>query len=239
MINKLLLFVIALVYCAFAFSQDLVVLKNGQRYENCKITKEDSVDLYFEFQQNGQTISTHGSKDMIESYQYNLYKTDKKTKDSVTESKTKDIVSLGIGGGLDYGGFGINLLFYPQHNIGLFAGAGYALIGLGYNAGIRVRAFMKDIHPYLIGMYGYNTAIKVINATKYDKFFYGYSLGLGEDFNLSRRNTDGYLTFAIIFPLRIHEVDDYINDLKNNHNVEFNSKLFPLTISIGYRMKFQ
>ncbi len=37
----------------------------------------------------------------------------------------RDVVAIGLGVGLDYGGIGVNLTVYPQKNIGLFAGIGY------------------------------------------------------------------------------------------------------------------
>ena len=38
------------------------------------------------------------------------------------EMPGNDMFSAGLGLGMDYGGFGANVLFYPQENIGLFAG---------------------------------------------------------------------------------------------------------------------
>ena len=46
--------------------------------------------------------------------------------------RTIDATSFGIGTGLDYGGFGGNVMIYPQRNIGIFGGFGYALAGFGY-----------------------------------------------------------------------------------------------------------
>lgn len=71
--------------------------------------------------------------------------------------------NLGLGMGMDYGGIGLNALVYPQNNIGLFAGGGYALAGFGWNAGLKGRFFLNEssaITPYLMAMYGYNAAVK-------------------------------------------------------------------------------
>ncbi len=102
---------------------------------------------------------------------------------------TIDVTSLGIGFGLDYGGMGGSIMYYPQKSIGLFAGVGYAFAGLGFNAGLKFR-FISDeattfFAPHALAMYGYNAAIGVTNATHLNKIFSGLSLGIGLDFRLN------------------------------------------------------
>ena len=172
-------------------------------------------------------------------YCINLTKVNAQTdSDSLFVSSQPDIVSIGFGAGLDYGGFGRSLLIYPQNNVGLFAGGGYALAGPGYNVGAKIRftsryKFVK-FSPYLLAMYGYNAAIKVSNATKYNKLFFGPTIGVGVD-HKSWPGKSGYWSFSILVPLRKPEVDEYIDDLKNNHGVEFKNELIPIGFSIGYR----
>ena len=149
-----------------------------------------------------------------------------------------DNASLGIGMGFDNGGFGGSFLYYPIPKVGLFIGAGYPLAGFGYNFGAKFRFISQNsskINFYLIGMYGYNSAIYIANDEKYNKLFYGPTYGLGIDTKYKRTNT-GYWSFAVLIPMRGAEVDNYINDLKKNHNVEFNSSLLPFAFSIGYRI---
>lgn len=71
--------------------------------------------------------------------------------------------------GLDFGGFRGSLLYYPHKNIGVFAGVGYSLIGVGYNAGVKLRLLSKKptyrVNPYFMLMYGYYASIKVTNST--------------------------------------------------------------------------
>ncbi len=50
-----------------------------------------------------------------------------------------DMVSIGLGIGLDHGGFGGNVTYYPVKNIGLFGGVGYAIAGVGFNVGAKFR----------------------------------------------------------------------------------------------------
>ena len=108
--------------------------------------------------------------------------------DSTEIHKIADRISLGIGLGQDYGGMGANLLVYPHDNIGLFGGAGYAIAGMGYNVGLKYRFFSRNnprTNFYVMGMYGYNAAVKVKNGGSFDKLFYGPSIGFGIDTGLA------------------------------------------------------
>lgn len=139
---------------------------------------------------------------------------------------------MGLGLGLDYGGIGANFLVYPQKNIGIFAGGGYAIAGFGYNVGTKIRiTSASKVQTYVTAMYGYNTAIYVTNATQHNKIFYGVSPGFGIDL---RTKPNRYFSFAILVPVRGSDVDDYINTLKG-YGVALESSLPPIGISVGYR----
>ncbi|HEX4851031.1 MAG TPA: hypothetical protein VFV08_09505, partial [Puia sp.] len=55
------------------------------------------------------------------------------------EPRKPDQFSMGVGFGQDFGGLGANMIVYPQKNIGLFVGGGYAIAGFGYNVGLKLR----------------------------------------------------------------------------------------------------
>lgn len=152
-----------------------------------------------------------------------------------------DRVSAGIGIGPDYGGLGANLMVYPQRNIALFAGGGYALAGFGYNAGAKLCFRSERVIPrancYLLGMYGYNTAVIVSNKAEFNKFFYGPTLGFGIDTRHLPWKA-GYWAFALLFPMRSQEVDEYVTYLKEQHKAEL-SDFLPFSFSIGYRLVLQ
>lgn len=152
---------------------------------------------------------------------------------------TIDVTSLGIGFGLDYGGMGGSIMFYPQKSVGLFAGAGYAFAGLGFNAGVKFRLISDKstsfFAPHALAMYGYNAAIGVSNATHLNKIFYGLSLGIGLDFRFNQAKKN-YWTTSLLIPLRKAEVNDYIDLLKSDYGVEFENELTPVTFSFGYRI---
>ncbi len=149
-----------------------------------------------------------------------------------------DRLSIGLGAGLDYGGFGGNLTYYLVESVGLFGGVGYALAGVGFNAGLKYRYIPKKpearVRPFALAMYGYNAAIVVLNASQYNKMFYGPTFGAGIDF-LSKPQKRGYWSLGVFVPLRKDEVEVYMEDLENNHGADFSNSLFPVTVSIGYK----
>lgn len=160
------------------------------------------------------------------------------SQDTTSVAPAIDKVSLGLGMGLDYGGFGANIMVCPSQNVGIFGGLGYAFAGAGFNAGIKLRAVpktsMKKTSAFGILMYGYNAAIAVTGASQYNKFFYGPTVGVGIDYR-ANPVAKGYWSMALLVPIRSSEVNDYIDDLKNNQGVEFKNGLIPIAISIGYR----
>jgi len=150
-----------------------------------------------------------------------------------------DMINLGIGMGMEYGGFGGNLTVYPIDFVGIYLGGGYALAGFGYNAGVKVRFISREkysiVNPYLHAMYGYNASIKIQDADEFDKLFYGPTFGFGLDFG-PRGPKKGYFTLAINIPIRSSEVNDYMDDLEENHGVEFETGLLPIAFSVAYRV---
>ena len=149
-----------------------------------------------------------------------------------------DKLNLGLGIGFDYGGFGGNVTYYPQKNIGLFFGGGYAIAGFGYNAGLKYRFLSSNpraqVTPFLMAMYGYNTAVHVTNASQLDKIFYGPTVGAGCDFG-SHAKGRGAWSLAIFVPIRSSEPDDYMNHLKDDLGIEFKNKPWPIGLSVGYK----
>lgn len=67
MINKIILFAVILVP-ALAFSQDVIIRENGDTVD-CKITNEDSVNVYFTLKDKRPHVKTHLNKNQIRSYQ--------------------------------------------------------------------------------------------------------------------------------------------------------------------------
>lgn len=153
------------------------------------------------------------------------------------EENKPDIVSLGFGLGLDYGGIGANLIVYPQKNIGIFGGVGYALAGAGYNAGIKVRMITKRglVNPFFIGMYGYNLAYKIKGLKRADKLFYGYTFGGGIDLKF-RPTSPGYWTFGLLIPIRDSEYKNHNDYYQSHYNIEKYTEPLPFAITVGYKI---
>ena len=116
---------------------------------------------------------------------------------------------------------------------------GYALAGIGYNAGVKNR-FLKGETlskrtPFFTAIYGYNAAIKIKNLSEKNKLFYGPSLGFGFD-SKALGTSHTYWSFAVYYPFRSNEVTNYMDYLKKKYGVVFKSDLFPITLSISYKM---
>ena len=147
-----------------------------------------------------------------------------------------DELTLGIGLGIDHGGIGANLCGYPLKDLGIFGGFGYALAGVGLEAGVKYRFISKDKFtkwaPFVEGMYGYNAAIAVTNAQEYNKLFYGPTFGAGVTFRPNPLKSGG-LHMALLIPVRGSDVDEYISELKTK-GVVFKNELIPFAISVAY-----
>jgi hypothetical protein len=156
-----------------------------------------------------------------------------------TDLRRPDIVNLGLGFGFDYGGIGMNFMGYPQKNIGLFFGGGYAIAGFGYNAGVKLRLSPDRgatvVNPYFTAMYGYNAAVAISGSPQFDKLFYGPSLGVGIDIRSRKLYSKSYLSLAILVPIRNSDAQNYIDFLKNDYGASFSNSLLPIGISIGYK----
>lgn len=154
------------------------------------------------------------------------------------DPRKPDMVNLGPGIGFDYGGFGANLMVYPQKNIGIFFGGGYAIAGFGYNAGIKLRLSPDKgtvVNPFFTAMYGYNAAVYIADNTEFNKIFYGTTLGVGIDIRSKKPSSKGFWSLTLMVPLRSADAQNYIDYLKNQYGASFVSDLIPIGFSVGYK----
>ncbi|WP_218022447.1 hypothetical protein [Chryseotalea sanaruensis] len=146
---------------------------------------------------------------------------------------------LGLGLGLDYGGVGGRLTFIPgdaeKTSVGIFVAAGYALNGLGFNAGLNLRLGQQRLVPTISAMYGYNGVIKVIGASQYDKTYYGPSVAVGFE-NKTRNSDDNYIHLELVIPFRSASFQNDIKALQNNPGIDISAPS-PVLVSIGYHFK--
>lgn len=228
--EKLFFICIAILFGVACYSQDVIVKTNGDVII-CKIDKEDNNTVYLTIRKNNQDIRTYIKKSEISSIEY--------FNGNGQIPNKFDKFSPGVGLGLDYGGIGLNMLIYPQNNIGVFGGLGYAFAGAGFNAGVKARIvsdFSKSkASTYGLMMYGYNTLIIIKNASNLNKLFYGPTIGVGFDYK-SHPDKNNYWSFALLVPLRGSKVKNYIDDLEQNRNVRFEGELLPIAVTMGYRI---
>jgi hypothetical protein len=222
------IFILAAILTGFAFNSPV----------KASVTNGEDPSGSNSAEANNKVIFNSGTDGLNTTVRWNAVDSVKQGSSSMKGVLGIDKVSAGLGLGMDYGGVGGNLLVYPQKNIGLFGGVGYAIAGVGFNAGVKYRFIPKNPKAaalvYALAMYGYNAAVQVKNLSELNKIFYGPTFGIGVDVRASRKNKD-YWSFALLIPVRKAEVDDYIDNLKNS-GVEFSNGLIPIGISIGYRI---
>ena len=147
------------------------------------------------------------------------------------KKQNKNRVHIGIGAGLDYGGFGTKLTYTPIEEISLFGGLGYNLVDIGWNAGLSYNIPSEgrlEANPTI--MYGYNAVLQLKN-TNYNEVSYGVTAGF--NFILNSRKNENQFNFGIYYPFRSKEfMDQYY---------AFNDKsvLLPITLSVGYNFRLR
>lgn len=158
-----------------------------------------------------------------------------------SDSMKLDKLSVGAGYGYEFGGLGGNVIFYPQRSVGIFFGGGWPRSNFGYNAGVKVRLLVDKsaakITPFVLAMYGYNASLTFKNYPQYNKIFNNATVGAGLDYRPGNSKT-GFLSLVIYVPLRdtpgIHRYLNYVNQFEVM-NGDFSHKLYPLSISLGYK----
>lgn len=166
----------------------------------------------------------------------------------IPKSKTANLppypsrLHIGLGFGLDYGGIGAKVEYLPVKYMGIFGGAGYNFLNVGFNIGIQGRP-MPDakVQPIALLMYGYNAVINVnglhtntvpISTDSYNKAYYGLSSGIGGELRLGRKGNRLYT--ALLYPFRSEEFKKNYDELKNTPYIKLESEVLPVTFSIGF-----
>ena len=237
--KAILLFIfIVLLSIKTGLSQDAIYRTNGE-IVYCKIQKVDSVHIFFSITKNQRKIATMLRLYEVERVEYNVPEISDSVIDSVSMQIDRRVGSFGLG--LDYGGLGTHATLYPQKNIGVFGGFGYALADFTFCAGIKIRKISKirtsKIVPYISGMYGYNTVIVNANSITDGKVFYGFSVGVGMDIR-PKPVHKGYWSVKVWIPIRDKEVKEYMQYLVDKRSASFQNDLLPFAISIGYNIIF-
>lgn len=139
--------------------------------------------------------------------------------------------TLAVGLGLDYGGLGTRFTYNPSQYLGVYASAGFALSGFGFDAGVIGRFNPGNKYVFTLNaLYGYNGSIYVQNDPANSKVYTGPSIGPGLIIR-SDKNSN-YWHVELLVPFRSSDFDNDYNALKSR--MEFSSVPRSVVLSIGY-----
>lgn len=244
---KTLIYFIFICLMFFSFkvkSQDLILYNNTKDTIKCKIIKDKVKFVEYKLANDTNVYRIYQE-------QYDYYVQNDKTvnnqqfitSDTIdSNAKHKECkflkkIVVGIGMGIDHGGIVGVKLSSPIYYVSLFAGVGYNLLEAGFNVGIVVRLFPKKIFtPTLTGMYGYNAIIVVNDAKKYNKTYYGPSVGVGVEIRPRLKN---YFSVGLIIPFRSQQFEKDYDALQQDPLIVINQKPNDVLLSFGYHFVFK
>ncbi|MBA5791788.1 hypothetical protein H1R17_11235 [Flavobacterium sp. xlx-214] len=143
---------------------------------------------------------------------------------------------MGPGIGLDYGGIGAKIEYLPIKNIGVFAGLGYNLLGIGWNVGATYKIMpTKKVSVNPMVFYGYNGGSKVNGLPDYDMISYGVTAGVNIDFKMGKKGNK--LSAGVFVPFRSQKFMDNYDAMKNDYRVVLQTELLPIAVGVGYNFR--
>ncbi len=167
-------------------------------------------------------------------FSINSFAQPKAMKDEINTGYTNSYFGFGIG--QDYGAIGIRAEYLPSKYIGIFAGAGYALIDPAFNVGVSAKLLPgKKFCPAIIAMYGYNGVIKLTDrygsTQSSSKIYYGLTIGVGGELKIDKYHGHK-LCISAFAPFKNSEFRKDYNALKDA-GYKFKPDIVPVTFSIG------
>jgi hypothetical protein len=165
----------------------------------------------------------------------NSFAQSKAIKNELSTEYTNTYFGLGIG--FDYGAIGIKAEFLPSKYIGVFGGAGYALIDPAFNVGLSGKLLPdRNLCPTITAMYGYNAVIKIEGSysptVSGSKIYYGPTVGAGAELKTGRTKKNK-LSFGVWLPFRNSDFQKDYDGLKDA-GYEFQQDILPVAFSIGF-----
>ena len=162
---------------------------------------------------------------------------------SESENEFQSLADIGVGIGLNYGGFmGFQLQYIPLKHLSIIGSAGYYLVGFGWQLGINgylmPKVPSKSFRVYGTAMYGTNAAIVVENYDKYNKIYMGPTVGMGFEIRFGKSKRNG-LNCDLLFPIRSSEFQDDMTTIKNDPFITDITEPLPFTIAIGYHFEIR
>jgi hypothetical protein len=141
---------------------------------------------------------------------------------------------IGPGIGFDYGGLGGKVEFLPIKYVGVFAGAGYNLLSVGWNVGGTVKILPdKVVSPNIVVMYGYNAALTGLDsyAKQYNMTSYGVTAGINLDIKVGKKGHK--ISPGVFLPFRSEKFKENYKKAEDDPNMTV-SFLMPITFSVGF-----
>ena len=149
---------------------------------------------------------------------------------------------IGVGMGVNYGGFGTSVAYAFTPYISIEGNLGYNLLDIVGGGALNIHLVPKNNKKFycltLKGMYGYNAGIitsKEIELTgNSGKSFYGISFGLINEFRFGSKKDIG-INIGIIIPIRSAKFTNSYNGFtESGYDL---STAFPVLLSIGLHVE--
>ena len=146
------------------------------------------------------------------------------------------VINIGMGAGIDYGGFGTRINYIPTDRLEFFGGIGYNLVNAGFSGGIEYLIFRKSkVRPYIGAMYGYNAVLMAEGPGVKKRTFYGPSWNIGLE--IWEPNSSGFCNVELILPIKSPDFYESMSYLKKNSRVEWKYVLPPIGLGFGYHFR--
>lgn len=156
---------------------------------------------------------------------------------STALAQSANTATVGLGLGLEYGGFGGQVGYQIDDQLGVFVGFGTAFVSSGYNVGAKYLLKGKSKEQFFLeAMYGYNAIIFVDfpSGGKVRNVYYGPSFGGGV--NLPNKGGKSFWHLGLLVPIRSSAYRNQWNAIKNDPDIDTTFSL-PFSVSIGINFK--
>lgn len=153
-----------------------------------------------------------------------------------------NLADIGFGFGLDYGGLiGCQLGVTVIKHITFFGALGYYKVQAGWNIGVKTLFVAKTsknaFRPFLSGMYGSHSYIKIEGAEEHNKVYNGFTVGLGAEFRMGKKRVNGF-DMELNVPIRTPDFWSDYHNLQHDPYIRLTQEVMPIAFSIGFHHEF-